>query len=474
MLTTDGQRIIRFAETFGRLTKGKDAGKPIQLRDWQKELILALASSQAIEGYCQLPRKNGKSFLGAILALYNLCADGEAGAEVYSVAGGSREQARIIFDEAKRMVELGPLSKSLKVYQKEIVHAASGSRYRHLATDAKLQEGLNPHFVVFDEVHVLGSNRDLWDVMKLGMGFREAPLILGLTTPGVRYGSDGRDSFAFSMYEYGKRIESGELEDEEFFFRAYEAPKDAAPDDEEAWHEANPALGDFLSLREMRSSQKKTPVNEFKTKRMGLWVNSQAAWLPTGSWEALEAESKPEKGTRIVLGFDGSKSRDSTALIGATIEPNPQIFVIKAWEKPLLEVDAWQVDRADVKKTVLASCQEWDVPELAADPSLWVSELQEWESEGVPVVIFPQSPTRMVPATQRFYEAVVSESLRHDGDPVLARHANNAVIKPNGQISKETKDSSRKIDAVVASIMAFDRACILGNQPKQEFFAIWA
>lgn len=471
MRTTDGQRIIRFAERFGRITKGKEAGKPVVLRDWQKKLILDLAASNAMEGYIQMPRGNGKSFLGAILALYNLCADGEEGAEVFSVAGGSRDQAKLVFQEAARMVELSDLSKSLKVYQREIVHPKSGSRYRHLASDAKLQEGLAPHFVVFDEVHVLGSNDDLWNVMKLGMGKREFPMMLGLTTPGVRYGTDGNDSVAFTLYEYGKKIESGEAVDADFFFRAWEAPRDVDPADEKAWHEANPGLSDFLNLRQMRSDFSKTPLNEFKTKRLGMWVNAQAAWLPYGAWEGLERITEPSEGTQVVLGFDGSFNRDATALVGATVEAEPSLFVVKVWEKPQTETHDWKVPRLEVAQTVRDACQKWNVVEIAADVSKWVTELEEWEQEGLPVVTYPQSATRMIPASQRFFEAVVEGRMKHDGNPTLARHLNNAVIKPTGQIAKETKDSKRKIDAAVASIMAYDRAVSLGNIPKREFIA---
>lgn len=471
MRTTDGQRIIKFAETFGRITKGKDAGKPVVLRDWQKQLLIDLAASQALEGYAQLPRKNGKSFLGAILALYNLCADGEEGAEVYSVAGGSRDQAKLIYAEAARMVELGPLSKSLKVYQREIVHPKSGSKYRHLATDAKLQEGLNPHFVIFDEVHVLGSNDALWQTMKLGMGFREAPMILGVSTPGLRYGTDGNDAFAFTLYELGKKIESGEVVDPDFFFRCWEAPPDVDPADEEAWHKANPALGDFLNLRQMRSDFAKTPLNEFKTKRLGMWVNAQAAWLPYGAWEGLERITEPSEGTRVVLGFDGSFNRDATALVGATIEEEPSLFVVKVWEKPFTETNEWRVPRLEVAQAIRDACKKWDVVEIAADKSRWVTELEDLEQEGLPIVSYPQSAVRMVPSTQRFYEAVVEGRMKHDGNPTLARHLNNAVIRPTGQIDKQTKDSKRKIDAAVASIMAYDRASIFGNVSMREFIS---
>lgn len=477
MRERDGARLVRFCELVGRVTKGSRAGQALQLRGWQRELMTDLATSGARRAYWQLPRKNGKSTLGALVALHGLCADGEEGAEVYSVAG-SREQARIVFGEARRQVELGPLSRRLKLYRNEIVHPASGSRYRALAAEAGMQEGLNPHLVVFDELHVLGSDRRLFDVMNLGMGTRECPLMLAITTPGVRYGRDGHDSLAWTLYERARRIEAGELDDPGFFARIWEAPADAEVTDESAWAQANPALGEFLSLDDLRDAVRATPENEFRTKRMGQWTVSQEAWLPAGAWgecaaTLLDGPLPPPAGARVALGFDGSKSRDSTALIGATVEPAPRVFVVGVWERPELANLQWQVPRAEVAAAVARACERWQVVELAADSALWLSELQEWAEAGVPVVAYPQTPSRMVPATQRFYEAVVTGALRHDGDPVLGRHVANAVVRPNGQVGKEHKDSRRKVDAAVAAIMAHDRAAVLATERQRAPVKVW-
>lgn len=462
MREADPERVIRFCETVGRITKGSQAGRPISLRPWQRDLLRELVLSGARRAYFQLPRKNGKSLLGSLLALHGLCADGEEGAEIYSIAG-SREQAGIVFGEARRQVELGPLSRVLTCYRNEIVHRASGSRYKALAAEAGLHEGLNPHLVVLDEAHVLGSDRRLFDVMSLGMGTREAPLMIAITTPGVRYGRDGRDSLAWTLYEMARRQESGEIDDPAFFAKVWQAPAGADLNDEGAWSEANPGLGDFLSIEDMRAAARTTPENEFRTKRMGQWVASQEAWLPAGTWGGCEVLDAPPEGTRVVLGFDGSKARDSTALVGATVEPNPQLFVVQVWERPMLAAHTWQVPRGEVSDAVLAAADRWSVVEIASDSALWLSELQAWLSEGLPVVEYPQAPSRMIPATQRFYEAAVTGSMRHDGNPVLERHVGNAMLKPNGQIAKDHKDSRRKIDAAVAAVMAYDRASRLGN-----------
>lgn len=458
MRTRDGQRIVRFVESCCPLTRGSAAGQFMRLRPWQRDLLVDLAASGARRGYIQVARKNGKSLLGAALALYNLMADGEEGAEVYSVAG-SRDQARLVFDTASRMVALDKwLSRNLRRYRYEIVHPATGSKYRVIAADAGHAEGLNPSCVIFDEVHVLGSDRRLWDTMNLGSGTREAPLVLGITTPGVRWGADGRDSLAWTLYDYANRVASGEVQDPYFFGRIWEAPAGCDVWDRDAWAVANPGLGDFLSLEDMEAACKTTPENEFRTKRLGQWVAVQAAWLPYGVWDGCAQAVEVADRTPIVLGFDGSFSDDSTALIGATVEPEPYVFVVGLWERDQTSPVAWHVPHADVDRTLFEACARWDVREVTGDPRLWQRDLEEWARQKIPVVPFPQSATRMIPAAQRFYEAVTTGSMRHSGDPRLARHVGNTTVRANGHLSKEHKDSGRKIDAAVAAVMAYERA----------------
>lgn len=469
MRNRDGDRLVAFAERFCRLTRGRQAGELIRLEPWQAGLFRDLAASGARRAYVQVPRKNGKSMLGAVLALFNLFADGEEGAEVYSVAG-SRDQARLVFDTAARMVALDPaLRRALRVYRYEIVHKASGSKYRVIAADAGHAEGLNPSCVIFDEVHVAGSDRRLWDTMNLGSGTREAPLVLGITTPGVRWGTDGRDSLAFTLYEYARRCDAGEVNDPAFFGRVWEAPAGCDVWDRDAWSVANPGLGSFLSVEDMEAAARTTPENEFRTKRLGQWVSVQSAWLPYGAWDACGVVPGYEApaGTPVVLGFDGSFSDDSTALVAATVEAAPVVFIVGLWERAPLAPASWRVPHDEVDQAVTAALGRWDVRELAADSKLWQRDLEAWARAGVPVVEFPQTPARMSAAAQRFYEAVTTGTMRHSGDARLARHLGNTTIRPNGQPAKEHKDSGRKIDAAIAAVMAYDRSCQLAHIPQR-------
>lgn len=161
-----------------------------------------------------------------------------------------------------------------------------------------------------------------------------------------------------------------------------------------------------------------------------------------------------------MLGFDGSYSGDSTGLVGCTIE-DPTLWVVDAWERPADGNPDWRVDIAEVEQSIREACSRWRVREVSCDPYRWARTIQDLGAEGLPMVEFPQSPARMVPATAKFYDAVTSGGLSHNADPRLERHVRNAQVKVDRQgprIVKDAKSSPRKIDLAVCAVMAHDRA----------------
>jgi phage terminase large subunit-like protein len=458
--------VCDFIELALTISKGSHAGEKLRLRSWQRELLddLFVTRPNGRRKYRQaligLPRKNGKSALSSGIALYGLFMD-DQGAEVYSCAG-DKEQARIVFAEAKRSIESNEtLSGMAKVYRDAIEYPARNAVYRVLSAEAYSKEGLNPSMVVFDEVHVQ-PNDELWNVMNLGSGTREQPLVLGITTAGVKFDSSGGESLCYRLWQYGHRVLSGEVDDPSFFFRWWGAPDDADHRDPAVWTASNPALGDYLFLEDFEATVKRTPEAEFRTKRLNQWVSAAETWLPGGAWDACAApDVLIPQGASVVLGFDGSFNNDSTALVVCSDGVVPHIDVVDAWERPTDGRHDWQVPIVDVEEAIRAACRRWQVREIVCDPFRWARTYQILESEGLPIVEFPQNATRMVPATQRFYEAVVNETVTHSGDPRLARHLANCVIKTDARgsrLAKESKASLRKIDLAVAAVMAFDRA----------------
>lgn len=465
----DGQEVRAFIEAFGRSTKDTIAapvGELIVLRSWQQTLLDELYARRpdarrkhrvALVG---MPRKNGKSAIGSGMALHGLYM-GPAGAEVYSCAA-DREQARIVFGVAKRMVELDPeLSAEAKLYRDAIEIPSRGSVYRVLSSEAFTKEGLNPSLVVYDELHA-APNDELWNVMNLGSGTRVDPLVVAITTAGKMFDSSGHDSVCYRLFQHGKRVAAGEVDDPSFYFCWWAAGDEADHQSPKTWDAANPAYADLIDPEDFESAVRRTPEVEFRIKRCNQWTTSSEAWLPHGAWKALKAND-PDEMTDVVLGFDGSYKRDSTALYGFALGDKPHGFLIGAWEKPDNAGDDWRVPRGEVQKALHEAFQKFRVRRLLCDPYRWETEIDEWaDTYGDVVLEFPtNSRARMTKACGRFYSAVVQKDFTQDGHPTVARHLSNAVLKqtPEGPyITKDAADSPRKIDAAVAAVIAWEAA----------------
>lgn len=470
ILRGEGGIVTEFIESYCRVTKeswGGSAGTLLKMRPWQTNDITACVYARRAdlrlrhrEALIGLPRKNGKSALGSSFALHGLVM-GDDGTEVYSCAA-DKDQARIVFEVAKRMVELDPdLSQMIKPYRDSLVYTEKGSIYKVLSSEAFTKEGLNPVIVVYDELHAAPTD-ELYNVMAQAFGARRDPLLITITTAGVKSDQTGGDSICYRRYQYGEKVASGEIEDPSFFMAWYGAPKGANYKDPAVWEAANPGYGDLIDPEDFASVIGKVTENDFRTKRLNQWVAQAQAWLPQGAWDGCRDSERefvvPAKGT--VLGFDGSKSGDCTALVAVTVESEPKLKVLGLWEKPQDQKD-WRVPRGAVKDEIRKACRMYRVREIAWDEYLWLDAAEDLEDEGLPVVVFPQTLGRMGPATQRFYEMVTSRKIVHDGDPRLARHLENALLKTDtrgSRLMKDARESPRKIDLAVASVMAVDRA----------------
>jgi phage terminase large subunit-like protein len=302
--------------------------------------------------------------------------------------------------------------------------------------------------------------------------------LVAITTAGVKSDATGQDSIAYSLYQYGKRVATGEIVDPNFFMAWWEAPAEADHRLPESWQVANPGFDDIVSRADFESAVKRTPEAEFRTKRLNQWVSSQLSWLPSGVWEGLADPRELDPDDEYVLGFDGSFSGDTTAIIGCTIptaEKPAYVFMVKAWEKPVGADDSWRVEIQEAENEILAFCAAYKVREVVCDPFRWQRSMEVLQDQGVPIVEYPTtSARRMVTACAKFYDAVTEARLTNDGDPMVSRHFTNAVTKADNlgvRIVKENRNSNRRIDCAVAAIAAYDRASAkLEAQVIPEFF----
>ena len=463
-MKTDGPKVSEFISTFLTLG-GSFLGQPFVPLDWMNDALddiyeLDENGRRAKRTYLLgVPRKNAKSTLGAALAVYHLIVDRSDKSPQIISAAGDKKQARLVFDEAKRMIQSSPeLDAVCQVFRDEIRCTINNGVYRVVSADAGLAHGLNPSTVIVDEYHV-HKNANLFTALTTGSATRSQPLVLVITTAGF-----DSESPLGKLYEYGRRVEAGEIEDTSFGFQ-WHGPRDNEEfdhTDPEVWRKYNPSW-EIMNESEFASACRLTPESEFIRYRLNGWTSAESAWFPAGAFEQrTDEERKLEPNDIVVLGFDGAWRGDCSALVATRLEDMHQ-EVIGVWEAPL-DDPHWRTPVDDVKKVIRDAFDTYTVKEMAADPYRFEQTLMELVDEGLPVVEFTtNSLQRMIPATQAYYDAVMDGELTHDGNATLIRHVSHAVLKADNRgarIVKENRASRRFIDLAVAAVISYHRATV--------------
>ncbi len=481
MRAGDGADFIRFMHQRGRVTKTSIGGKAktrLKMRPWQqKEMFRLLARDPELgirlhrAGLLGVARKNGKSAKGSGLSLWT--ADRcDPGGEIY-ICASDREQAGIVGGVAKAMVRMDPyLSRRFRTLKNEIVIEKDDIVIKIMSSEAYTKDGYNPILVVFDEVHAQ-PNAELWDAMALGMGSRIDPLMIGITTAGKRFDRLGRDTLCYGLYEYGKQVANGEIDDPTFYFSWWEPKKGSKANhlSKRTWAEANPGIDDLVSSVDLKSVSRRTDEAVFKTKRCNMWVSQSVAAIPEDAFESLGKRRGGKQ--KIELGggrrkvpadlladsvqfLDGSWSGDSTGIVGCTRDGH--LFVTVHHERNQFDSPHWRVPVNDVKQDI-RTMFDAGIRLLILDPFRWQQTAVDLAEEGYPVVEWPtNSLPRIMPAWKDYYAAVMDKELTHDGNRALVRHHDNMVLKIDTKGTRPTKESPtsvRHIDLAICSIGAY-------------------
>jgi len=469
-------------------TKGKHALETFKLRPWQRQIVKKIFQKRAdgLRKYrtclLMLPRKNGKSELAAALAIYGLLADGETGAEVYSAAS-DRDQAGLVFGVAAQMIRNNPVLDNqcyIVASQKRIVHRGTGSSYRAISAEAFSKLGLNASMIVYDEL-LAAKDRELWDVLSTSMGARTQPLMLAISTAGY-----DRHSILWELYNHAKNVQATPSLDPTFLPIIYEAPPDADWTDEKVWHQANPALGDFRSLEEMRilaARAKEIPAQENNFRRLYLnqWTEQASRWITMTAWDSCSVPKKDLGGRKCYVGMDLSTTTDLSAIVAVFPDATgfdvlcqffvPDERIRERSRRDHVPYDEWKrqgyltatgggvVDYDAIRAHLGHWAKVYKVQMLAYDP--WnatdlTTRLQE--QDGFNVVPIRQGFASLSAPTKALEQAVLSKRLRHDGHPVLRWNVSNVSVEtdPAGNLKPSKTRSTEKIDGVVALIMALD------------------
>jgi phage terminase large subunit-like protein len=235
-------------------------------------------------------------------------ATGENSPEVYAAAA-STEQARIVFDQAKRFVEGSPkLQDWLKPYRSVIECEANGGIFRVLSADGPLQHGLNPSLVVIDELWA-HKNPELYYALTTGQGARENPLIVDVTTAGF-----DRKTVCHHVFEHGQRLQRAGLHamrEERFFFQWFAAEQGANIEDRDQWLKANPSS--WIDIDGLERERKRLPPNVFRRLHMNQWTEVEDAWITPPSWDRCRGYPVFDPKLPVYMAVDVGITRDSAA-----------------------------------------------------------------------------------------------------------------------------------------------------------------
>ena len=310
------------------------------------------------------------------------------------------------------------------------------------------------------------ANRDSYEVLSLAQGKRERSTLVCIGTPGPNLA----DQVLLDLRSYAAE----HPEDRSLVWREFSAAgfEDHPPDCGHCWELSNPALGDFLHRDALHALlPPKTRESTFRRARLcQLASDTDGAFLPSGVWAGLSTGVGIPSGREVVVALDGSFSDDTTALLVGTVSATPHFDVIKVWQRKNGD-DDYRVPIADVEDEIRQACRRWQVVEIIGDPFRWTRTLQALESEKLPIVEFPHSPSRLTEATTNLYSAAVNGRITHSGNAVLAAHVAAAVIREDSRGMRLDKASrsrtAPKIDLAACLVMAHSRATWRATHKKR-------
>ena len=496
----------RFSKYFTH-TQGEWDGQKFKLLPWQEhDVIRPLFGTikktgyrQYLTIYIEIGKKNGKSELGAGLALILAFLDRESGAQVYSAASDSN-QASIVFDVAAQMIRNNyELDGACKIADStKRIKRIGGGIYRVLSSEAFSKAGYNISGCVFDELHAQ-PNRELYDVLTKGAGdARKQPLMVLLTTAGY-----DRNSICYEVHEYALKVKNGEIIDPTFLPVIYAADPEADWTDEKVWAGCNPSLGKIIDIEKVRNQcreAQETPANEntFKRLRLNIWTEAQTRWITSEKWKRCNVDPiDPEKlkGRVCYGGLDLSSILDITAWTlcfppekeGEKYQFLHMFFIprdnmTERERKDKVPYSVWVrdglvtategdvIDYSFVEAQIFKDIEMYDLREIALDPYNARPTITRFQDAGQTVIELRQGFLTMNPMAKDFEAKVLGGELSMGNNLVMNWMISccEIITDPSGNIKpvKPSRQiSGKRIDGIPSSIMALSRA-VAGGPPK--------
>ncbi len=478
---TRGEKVCAFIETYCLAPEGEHIGKPIELQKFQRDFILQIYDNpeRTHTAILSIARKNGKTALIAGLLLAHLCGP-EAVQNSQIVSGArSKEQAAVVFELARKMVEMSPvLSKLVRVQPsgKRLIGLRKNVLYKALSAEGKTAHGLSPVLAILDEVgQVVGPTDKFVSAITSAQGAYENPLLIAISTQAPT------DADMLSVWIDAQR----NAPDPRVVCHVYEAPKDCGLDDRKAWAAANPAMGKFRSVGDIEKQCRQAiemPANEpeFRNLILNQRVEAVAPFVSASVWKDNGGECGPIDGKKVWGGLDLSSVNDLTALVLVTEDGGvhsefwlPAEGLVEKSRKDRVPYDLWKkqgylnttpgraIEYEFVSEFLRGLFDRCNVQVMAFDRALfthlrpWLSKVGFSEDELEKFIPYGQGTLSMTPALRELEVKLLNKQLRHSNHPILEMCAKNAqVVGESGARKFDKRKANRRIDGMVALAMA--------------------
>lgn len=485
---TRANRNIQWIEFHARIPEGKDVGKEVRLREWQKREIRKIydnphGTRRAIVSF---GRKNAKTTLAAFLLLLHTCGPEARPNSQLNSAAQSKDQAAILFKLAAKVVRLSPTLNPVIVIRdtiKELFCPELGTLYKALSAEASTAYGLSPAFLVHDELgQVKGPRSELYDALETAVGAHENPLSIIISTQAPT------DADLLSVL-----IDDALAgDDPRVVLSLYTADPDDDPFAEKTIRKANPAFGDFLNAKEvlaMAEDARRMPSreNEYRNLILNQRVDRTTPFISKSLWQANGAEvSEWDADAEVWAGLDLASVHDLTAFVPISwkedaweVRPTfwlPEYGLAEKSRADRVPYDLWadkgllQTTPGKAVEYEFVACQifgfwqkhkklkvafdRWGMKHLR--PWLIKAGFTEDQLEEI-FVEFGQGFQSMSPALRDTEAALLANKVRHGDQPVLTMCAANAVVTmdPAGNRKLNKAKAAGRIDGMVALAMAF-------------------
>lgn len=497
-------KCIRFYPSVIRHSIGRYAGLPFELSPWQAFCTANLFgwkrdadnTRRFRKSYRTMARKNGKSSWAAAESIFLAGFDinpntgkPEAVSQVVLSATKREQAAKVVLAECVRMRDRSPkISSKSRWVNKELKFEHNDGEIVAVGSD-KPYDGLNPSSVTMDELHAWREfHRPFHDTMTTGSGSRDQPLLSYITTAG-----DDKSYLWREVYDYAKGVSLGTIEDNEYFAFIAELDEEDDPFDEANWIKANPNMGvsvsiDFLrqQAREMRTTS--IGVNRFTRYHGNRLVTSTEKAFDLEQWDACEGQlsdwaeaeaigAGADLGARDDLAAKGLVARfPLTEVDGKTVyryEIRCQAYIADDSRRDLTKqpfanwiyaelIKKRQFPLAELTADLIADCNDFQPYAVAFDPYNGQQLAESLQAEGITAARMAQNQANFNEAIRDFLQALKDGRIMHDGNPVLRWCVNNAVVARdrNDRWMFDKRESSEKIDLIVAVLMAFRMCCV--------------